>query len=179
MSKKPTIAKTMAILASAGFLATGCSDKDEQNANRGTSGSSQNQFGSSYEPGIGNYPDTQGSSQMSGTGYYDTAQAGVAGSRLDTASGYTTDTINIKAKVQKSPSQKSKRTNSDTVMNDRTGIDSTYSPATGPGMPGGTGGSGTGSPGGTGTGGSGTGGTGGGLGAPQGGSPSGSGAGGY
>lgn len=178
MARKRILLNSLAALASAGVLTSGCSDKNEyQSKEAGPKGSewsrsglesATNQLDSAYAPGTGNIPDASGSPGLSGTGYYDTSRAGVGGSALDTSAGYTTDTVNIKSKA---PAQrKTKRHSHDSA------IDSTY-PPTGLGHPGGMGGSGSESDAGMGT----PGGTGGGYGTPQGnpGGPSGAGAGGY
>lgn len=108
MAKKRVLIRTMAVLASVGMLAAGCSDKNESGAKQAPAktadqietGTGMN-GGSTYPPGIGNFPDTQGS-YLSGTGYYDSTRSGVAGSALDADSGITTDTIKIRAKPPKS-----------------------------------------------------------------------------
>lgn len=109
MAKKRVLTMSMAFLASVGMLAAGCSDKNEYGAKQAPVKPVE-QFGpttgmngsSTYSPGIGNYPDTQGSAYLSGTGYYDSTRTGVAGSALDDYPGITTDTIKIKANPPKS-----------------------------------------------------------------------------
>lgn len=107
----------MAILASAGLLSIGCSDKNQYGSNGAKKNSlSQDQLQATPEiPGIGNYLDTQGSAKTSGTWYYDESRFGTAGSSLDTASGRIADSMGIIYRPE------------------------TRSPATGPGNPGGDG----------------------------------------
>ena len=160
MAKKRVLIRSMAVVASVGMLAAGCRDEHEYGAKTAPA-KKVDQFA----PGIGNYPDTQGNAYLSGTGYYDSARAGVAGSALDKVPGLTTDTFRIKATPPKTSVEKGKPTSTE--------MDSTL-PATGPGNPGGPGGSSMGSDAGM------PGGTGGGMSMPgSGGSNSGSGTGGY
>ena len=125
----------IAVLASAGMLTTGCREKENKY------GKAPAEPTSSVTVGPVTVESAYGSGTGTGLGGY---SSGIGGTGMDSGKDTLKSLDTAKAKTHAKGKKKTKRHSADTVSIDK-GVDSTHTPATGPGTPGGTGGSGTGS----------------------------------